>query len=74
MKIETMDQFKRVLSGFDWYYAYSDDHRVWKKWADEEDRLRQFYRLLPLDLKEEAKSFWDSRCPKTEGFFPKCLE
>jgi len=27
----TLDEFNRLLAGFDWFYSYSDDHRVWER-------------------------------------------
>ena len=39
------------LTNHDWYYAYSDDHRVWK-------RGRQRQQALQLELEE-------ARCPYT---------
>ena len=29
-----------LLKNFDWYYAYSDDHSVWKRGRDREGMLR----------------------------------
>tara|TARA_B100000925_G_scaffold290670_1_gene276436 strand:- start:652 stop:834 length:183 start_codon:yes stop_codon:yes gene_type:complete len=33
-----------MLKSFDWYYVYSDDHRVWKSGSDKEDQLRKISR------------------------------
>jgi hypothetical protein len=27
----TLDEFNHLLAGFDWYFKYSDDHRVWER-------------------------------------------
>jgi hypothetical protein len=28
-----MDELKEKLRGFDWFYMFSDDHEVWRKWS-----------------------------------------
>jgi hypothetical protein len=30
---KTMDELKEKLKGFDWYYMFSDDGSVWRKWG-----------------------------------------
>ena len=40
-----MTTLHQRLKNFDWYYAYSDDHRVWK-------RGRERFMQLNRDLKE----------------------
>jgi len=37
-----LERFRDYLIRFDWYYAYSDDHRVWSTWNAEEKRLKAF--------------------------------
>jgi len=39
-----LKSYYNMLKAFDWYYAYSDDHRVWKAGSDKEDQLRQISR------------------------------
>jgi hypothetical protein len=34
------------LKGHDWYYGYSDDHRVWKRGQRRQDHLRKLLESL----------------------------
>lgn len=39
----------------DWYYNYSDDHRVWSKYQGMQDKINQLYRdLIAIDAKPQA--------------------
>ena len=42
------------LKGHDWYYGYSDDHRVWKKGQLVQNHLRELVKTLgcPYPLNE----------------------
>jgi hypothetical protein len=35
----TLDEYKRMLAAFDWYYEDSDDHRVWKAGFEKQKML-----------------------------------
>ena len=58
-----IQEFYDELEKHDWFYAYSDDHRVWKKGADNRMRLlrlisengEQFEKLYD----DFAKYIWD---------------
>ena len=53
------DRLNRLLSHFDWYYEYSDDHRVWtagKKRADE-------VTALVRELGPDAQALFNQKCP-----------
>lgn len=44
-----MTEYLAALQRHDWFYAYSDDHSVWKRGAAEATKLREAQiRLDPL--------------------------
>ena len=46
-------EFAQKVKSHDWYYAYSDDHRVWRKGQSEIEVLRRMHKDLecPYDMK-----------------------
>ena len=36
-----LEYLENLLSKHDWYYEYSDDHRVWRKGRDEAEEIRR---------------------------------
>ena len=34
-----LNEFYNMLSSHDWYYQYSDDHRVWRNGQDQYDKI-----------------------------------
>lgn len=46
-------EFGSKLKSHDWYYGYSDDHRVWTRGRDAAARLRRTHEELdcPFDMK-----------------------
>jgi len=50
-----LKDFYEICTAHDWTYAYSDDHRVWKKGAHRQKLLdHRFNELNGLGLGEEA--------------------
>ena len=45
--------FAKRIKHHDWYYGYSDDHRVWRRGHDESGALRRMHKDLecPFDMK-----------------------
>lgn len=41
------EEFMNMLERHDWYYAYSDDHRVWTKGREESDAI---YKAMTDDV------------------------
>lgn len=37
----TIEEYYRLLKAHDWYYEFSDDHRVWKEGQRKSDYLRK---------------------------------
>ena len=46
--------FENLLKHHDWFYAYSDDHRVWRKGQDVEDNIDRLYKSCSKENKEKA--------------------
>lgn len=42
-----LKDFYRMLGYHDWYYEYSDDHRVWTKGRDAKDTLERIAKESP---------------------------
>lgn len=36
---DKLQEFEKLLKNHDWYYEYSDDHRVWRNGCNEFDAL-----------------------------------
>lgn len=60
-----MVQFERLLKAHDWYFEYSDDHRVWQRGRDERDEIRRQRDILcGLGMDEIANKMYDKYCTK----------
>jgi len=59
-----LEIFDTMCKEHDWYYQYSDDHRVWKAGSAAEDRLKSKYRMLKQRLPDAATAIWNQYCPK----------
>ena len=55
---EEMEEYVKLLKGHDWYYDYSDDHRVWTKGADAHKKLRDM-----ADKLDPEHKVWDKYSP-----------
>lgn len=53
----SLDDYKQLLSRHDWYYAYSDDHRVWKAGNESQQRIEALALLSP----EHAQAYFAAR-------------
>lgn len=59
-KVETpWEKFERMVSHFDWYYSYSDDHSVW---SAGNSRHQQIMALVE-QLGPEARKIYNQKCP-----------
>jgi len=60
-----MVQFERLLKTHDWYFEYSDDHRVWQRGRDERDEIRRQRDILcGLGMDEIANKMYDKYSTK----------
>lgn len=60
------------LKHHDWYYDYSDDHRVWAR-GDQENRWihSEMKYLKSLGLEQEVDALWEQYCPWSTTNQPK---
>lgn len=55
---EILENYKKALARHDWFYHYSDDHRVWK--AGEQSWSNICHRQKVLD---KDYLIWNQYCP-----------
>ncbi len=53
------EKFERLVTSHDWYYSYSDDHRVWSAGHRHHEQITQ----LATKLGEPAKQLYNQKCP-----------
>lgn len=58
-----LEMFEQLCKDHDWYYQYSDDHRVWTKGRDEYSRLQSKYQWMLTKCPESAKAIWEQYNP-----------
>lgn len=56
----TLDDYRDALAAHDWFYEFSDDHRVWGNGRNQEARLRLMAKTLDPDL-----TIWKQYAPAT---------
>lgn len=61
-----IEMFENLCKNHDWYYAYSDDHRVWKAGCAAEDRIKRRYQSLisNSEIAESIKAIYENYRPK----------
>lgn len=56
---------EKILKKHDWYFDYSDDHRVWQRGRDERDEIRrQMDICCGLGLDKIANELYNKYSPK----------
>lgn len=59
-----LEMFEKLCKEHDWYYAYSDDHNVWKRGVVAEDRLKARYAALrKTDIGASVEAIWNQYNP-----------
>ena len=53
------ESFEHLLKIHDWYYSYSDDHRVWQRGQTAEDTLQRRFRSLKEVDAPRAQALYD---------------
>ena len=59
-----LEDFEELLKKHDWYYDYSDDHRIWQRGRDMADVIRMARQSLTeqgFDI--EAQELYNRYCP-----------
>lgn len=60
MEQDLLAQLKEALAGHDWYYQYSDDHRVYCRGRDQANKIHDLRRqCLAAGLGEQADVLYD---------------
>lgn len=54
-----MDEYIHLLQTHDWYYSYSDDHRVWQSGEQVARQLSYLQQALDPDF-----TVWNQHAPK----------
>jgi hypothetical protein len=65
--IETLEQFEQALINHDWFYQYSDDHRVWRAGEAAIERIRSAMSSLQnAGFADQVSALWELHCPWSE--------
>lgn len=63
--LSTLKEFSEACRTHDWYYDYSDDHRVWTRGKEERGNINRLYKILEDNgLKEKADEIKSEHCPR----------
>ena len=65
IKADPVRHLERELGWADWYYEYSDDHRVWLGGEAHFRLIRQLIKKIPV---EKAKELWAKYAPNDTPF------
>lgn len=61
-----LDQFEKALAGHDWYFQYSDDHRVWYRGKNDMENIISMNKQLDAaGLSAEATALVNKHKPAT---------
>lgn len=62
--LSTLKEFSEACRTHDWYYDYSDDHRVWTRGKEQRGNINRLYKILEDNgLKEKADEIKAEHCP-----------
>ena len=62
--IQLLVELEDLLKSHDWYYQYSDDHRVWSSGNALDTRIRKkLEECINADLGTVANALYDNHCP-----------
>lgn len=63
--IQLLHDFKEACRRHDWYYQYSDDHRVWQKGSKQSANISAMFKeLKEHGLGTEADKIYDEHRPR----------
>lgn len=54
----TLEQYRAALAACDWYYAFSDDHRVWQRGEEQAAAISAAQKIHDLDF-----AIWNQYAP-----------
>ena len=65
----TLDELKQLCSAHDWFYSFSDDHKVWKKGSAQISKIREcMLGLQEQGMGKEAKQVYENWKPEGVNF------
>jgi hypothetical protein len=64
---ERLAALATTLKHHDWYYDYSDDHRVWRHGEEKSMAIQNEMKYLnSLGLEQQTQALWEQYCPWSE--------
>ena len=61
---KTWETYESLLRHHDWFYEYSDDHRVWNEGRLAYSRICNLRKRLGLEDPFRAQTIWNKHCPE----------
>ena len=62
--IETLEQLEQAMINHDWYFQFSDDHRVWRTGDASSERIRSAMESFRnAGFSEQVDALWELHCP-----------
>ena len=58
-----LEMFEKMCKEHDWYYEYSDDHRVWQKGRDAYSKLVSKYAMMDKQYPAATQAIWETYNP-----------
>lgn len=69
MTIPSLDKLKEMCEHHDWFYSFSDDHKVWEKGNEEIKAIREMMILCQESgMGREAKQIYENWKPEGVNF------
>ena len=69
MTIPSLDKLREMCEQHDWFYSFSDDHRVWERGTQEIKAIREMMILCQESgMGREAKQIYENWKPEGVNF------
>jgi hypothetical protein len=69
MTIPSLDKLKEMCEQHDWFYSFSDDHKVWERGNEEIKAIREMMILCQESgMGREAKQIYENWKPEGVNF------
>lgn len=69
MSVFTLDHLKDLCAAHDWYYSFSDDHKVWQRGNEQINKIREvMLGLQDQGMGKEAKQVYENWKPEGINF------
>jgi hypothetical protein len=67
-------EFWDACNQFDWYYNFSDDHRIWQTWRPRHNMLLEGVKALGVDAELLYKQWYGHHFNEDNGFTGPALD